>query len=90
MKNETELQGRLLAELKQWFVKQCRNPFGDYYLYYLAATAEHAGGIIICADTPANPKYQLALGEKIRKECTVEQNFNWIRRGILRTLPVLR
>jgi hypothetical protein len=89
MKNIADLETRLLDELNQWFPKQCRDQFADFYLYYLPTTTEHDGGILIASDDPANPEYQLAMNEKIHKGNTVEQNFNWIRSGILRRLPVL-
>jgi len=89
MKTETDLQNRLLAELKQWFTRQCADQHRDFYLWYLPTTAEHDGGIIICSDKPVNPEYQLAMPERIRKGDTVEQNFIRIRSGVLRSLPVL-
>jgi hypothetical protein len=89
MKDIMELETRLRAELDQWHVKQCRNNFDDYYLYYLETTAEHDGGIIICKEAPANQSYRLAMPQRIDKGATVNQNFNRIRNGILRSLPVL-
>lgn len=89
MKTRADLETHLRAELNQWFVKQCQDGFTDYYLWFLESTAEHDGGILIAAKPPANTGYRLALPEKIRKGCTVEQNFNWLRLGICRTLPVL-
>lgn len=89
MKNIADLETRLLNELEQWFVRQCKDPFADFYLYYLPTTAEHDGGILICAEAPANPEYKLAMSERIYKGDSVGQNFNRIRRDVLRTLPVL-
>lgn len=89
MKTEADLRARLKAELSNWFQRQCQNPYDDFHLYYLPTTPEHDGGILICSETPANPEYQLAIPEAIRKGCTVEQNFNWITQEILRRLPVL-
>jgi len=89
MKTEADLQDRLKAGLKQWQVKQGQNPYDDYYLYYLETTPEHDGGIIICKEAPVNTDYKLAMAERINKGATVDQNFNRIRSGVLRTLPVL-
>jgi len=89
MKNTADLEIRLLNELKQWFARQCQDNYADFYLYYLPTTAEHDGGILICKEDPPNDEYQLAWPEKIRKGCTIEQNFNWLRNAILYRLPVL-
>jgi hypothetical protein len=89
MKNIADLESRLRLELTEWFTKQCRNPFEDYYLYYQETTAEHNGGILICKEAPANLDYRLTMPERIRKGDTIDQNFNRIRLGVLRTLPVL-
>lgn len=89
MKNLADLENVLRVELNQWFVRQCRDEYGDFYLYYLPTTAEHDGGISICKDKPANPECVLAMPERIDKGATVEQNFNRIRRGVLKSLPVL-
>jgi len=88
MKNLADIQARLKIELDQWFIKQCRNNFEDYYLYYLESKPEHEGGIIIAADPPANSEYQLAGGGPINKGATVEQNFNALQ-PIINRLPIL-
>lgn len=88
MKTESDLQTRLLLELKHWFVRQCRNPEKDFYLYYTQTTAEHDGGIAIYENAPANTDCRLAWNERINKGSTIEQNFNKLRQ-ICRTLPVL-
>ena len=88
MKDFHEIQKRLKAELDQWFIRQCRNVYDDYYLYYLATTAEHNGGIIICKEPPANNDYKLADNQRINKGQTVEANFCWLS-DICRKLPIL-
>jgi len=89
MKTLAELEHTLRAELTAWNQRQIRNPHEDHYLYYLATTPEHDGGILICAEQPTHPDYRLALAERINKGATIEQNFHAIRLGVLRTLPVL-
>ena len=90
MKTWNDLANQFKMELDQWFIKQCRNNFESYFLYYLESTPEHDGGLIICADSrpPANKEYKLACPENIRRDMTKEQNFNHFT-GILRRLPVL-
>ena len=88
MRNLAELQTALLNELKHWFKKQCENIHADFYLYYLPATAEHNGGLLICQNEPPNKEYKLVTDNKINKAATVEQNFNHFRR-FLGDLPVL-
>lgn len=88
MKTEADLQTALRNELEQWFVKQCKNNYADFYLYFTPTTNEHNGKIMICEDKPS-PEYSLAMPEKIKKGCTIDQNFNWISHGILTKLPVL-
>ncbi len=89
MKNLQDLENTLKAELDQWFIRQCRDEYADFYLYYLPATAEHDGGLSICKDRPANPELRLAMAERINKGATIDQNFNRIRNSVLRSLPVL-
>jgi hypothetical protein len=86
MKNMNDVHNRIKAELDQWFPRQCRNDFEDYYLYYLPTTPEHDGGISICKDKPANP--DLILSERIRKDLTIEQNHNRLAE-VCRKLPIL-
>jgi len=88
MKNLRDIKDRFHTELKQWFKKQTENIYENYYLYYLPATSQHDGGIIIAKDKPANPEYQLATGQSIRKDCTIEQNMI-VFSDILNRLPVL-
>ena len=89
MKDYQELLASLRIELEQWFIKQCRNNFEDYYLYYIETTPEHDGGIIICAEQPANKEYKLAWNQTINKGATVEQNFNNLVNNVMERLPVL-
>jgi len=89
MHNMRDIKDRLQAELEQWFLKQCKNNYADFYLYYLPAAPEHDGGLLI-AENIKNPEYLLAMPEKINKSITVEQNFNRIMvYGVLNKLPIL-
>jgi len=89
MKNQADIETRLKAELQVWSKRQSKNIFADFYLYYMESTPEHDGGFIICEVAPPNKEYQLAMGERINKGATIEQNFNWLRSGIMRRLPIL-
>jgi len=86
MKTLQDIQTKLKAELKQWFVKQVHNPFGDYHLYYLPSTSEHDGGLLICEEAPPNSGYKLAAS--IRKEYTIDGNFGLLQ-STIRRLPIL-
>lgn len=86
MKDMNDIHAVIKAELGQWFTRQCRDPYSDFYLYYLPTTAEHNGGLLICKDKPANPDY--ILSERIRKDLTVEQNHRHLAE-ICRRLPIL-
>ena len=88
MKNLADIQTRLKNELDQWFIKQCRNVYEDYYLYYLESSPEHDGGLLIAANKPANSEYKMAGGGRINKGATIQQNFNTLR-PILNRLPIL-
>ena len=91
MKTKQDTETMLMAELKQWAIKQAKNIYADFYLYYLASTPEHDGGLLICrSDTPpSNPDFQLAMATRISKAGSIEQNFNYIRLNILGSLPIL-
>jgi hypothetical protein len=88
MKTWNDLTVTLKSELDQWFVRQCRNIHGDYYLYFIETTPAHDGGIIICDERPANPEYRLAWPQRINKGATVEQNYRCLLE-VCRRLPVL-
>lgn len=88
MKTWAEIMNRLDGELQQWFVSQCRNPFEDYYLYYLQSTAEHNGGFLIARKAPANSEYKLAVLERLAKGQTIQQNKRKLL-DVLRKLPIL-
>lgn len=60
------------AEIDQWFPRQCREPYTDFYWYYMETTPEHDGGFLISKDKPANPDYLIA--GKLAKHLTKEQN----------------
>lgn len=85
MKNLTDLQNRLRAEIEIWFPKQCADP-SQFYLYYVETTPEHDGGFGIYRDKPANPDCKVAA--KLEAGSTKDQNFNRLQ-AILRTLPIL-
>ena len=86
MKDMNDIHTVIDLELKQWFVKQCRDNYADYYLYYLPTTAEHNGGLLISENKPANTEYQLA--ERVRKDLTVDQN-RYRLTEVARRLPIL-
>lgn len=88
MKNKQEIDTQLKNELIHWYPKQCRNAFEDYFLYYMSSTTEHNSGLIIMKDRPPNKDIKLAHGQALRKDLTIEQNFNLFR-PILNRLPVL-
>jgi hypothetical protein len=89
MKTRADIETALKTELEHnWFPRQCRNPYADFYIYYLPTTPEHIGHISICAEVPSNHEMQLVTGEKINKMATIEQNFNHFR-NMLNHLPVL-
>jgi len=87
MKNMADIETRLRAELNQWFIKQIRNEYDDFYLYYLPTTAEHNGGFVITSEAPSNPEYQIIQG-RINKGATIDQNMNHFRE-IVKRLPIL-
>lgn len=86
MKNMADVENTLRHELNQWFSKQCRNEWFDYYLYYLPTTPEHNGGILIANEKPANPEYQIV--RSIQKHLTIDQNHR-ILSEVLRKYPIL-
>ena len=88
MYTKADAEAVLKNELKQWAIKQGRNVYGAYYLYYIEATAEHDGGLLI-AENVHNPEYKLASGQRIGPSGTVDQWFNEIRLNILGSLPIL-
>ena len=85
MKNELEIKERLMLELKHWFSQQAKNPYADFYLYYMPQTAEHDSGLLIAREAKT---HILVLSERIRKGDTIEQNFNRLY-PYLRKLPLL-
>ena len=91
METLADAETRLHNELKTWFVRQARDPLADYYLHYMAATAEHDGGLIICRSdlTPENPDYFPAMLSPISKASSIDENMDYLKRHILGTLPIL-
>lgn len=88
MKTAADVQNRLKSELDQWFIKQCRDPFTDYHLYYMKATPEHDGGISFCKEAPQNTDVRLGSKIPVCKGSTVQQNFNMFL-PIVNQLPIL-
>jgi len=88
MNNLQDIQNRFRQELEQWFPKQCRNVYMDFYLYYQESTPEHDGGLLICEESPANSSYKLANPCRLPKTMTIQQVLNAYE-PILRQLPVL-
>jgi hypothetical protein len=94
MKTIAEAEAALKLELWHWCNKQAQNLYTAYYLYFLPlyflpSAPEHDGGLIIAADKPANPEFELAWPQRIDPSATVEQNFNRLRLDCLRHLPIL-
>ncbi len=90
MKDMEEVKARLKVELLHWFPRQCENVNDDYYLYYLPSTENHNSGLIVWKGVPANGNYKLVIAQRIRKDQTVEQNFNRIiALEYLNRLPIL-
>lgn len=67
-----DVTNRARMEIEQWFPRQCREPFTDFYWFYMETTPEHDGGFIICKDAPANADYKIA--SKLGKHLTKDQN----------------
>ena len=88
MKNWNDCTRTLKMELDQWFIRQCQNTHQRYYLYYQEANAEHDGGFSFCSEDPPNKDYKLATTEHIRRDLTVEQNFNRLL-PVIAKLPIL-
>lgn len=88
MRNRSDIETALRNELNQWFPKQCKNIYNDYYLYYSETTKDKPGNLLINTELPSNNGYFLAVGEKINKGATIEDNFNHLRRFI-GILPIL-
>ena len=84
----SDINKTLKLELDQWYLKQVRKPYTDYYLYFIETTKKHDGGFLILEEAPTNPEYQLAGGGRINKVATVEQNYNYFR-PIINSLPVI-
>ena len=89
MNNQADSESVLLAELRQWAIRQGRNPYDNYYLYHMPTTYEHDGGIIIAKEAPPNTDYVLSDPIRINKTYSINQNFNRIRLQVLPYLPIL-
>ena len=83
-----DINGALKIEVKHWFNAQVRNPYSDYYLYYIESNKMHNGGFVIMSDVPANSEYKRAENAKLRKDSTIEQNYNMLR-DVVNRLPIL-
>jgi hypothetical protein len=88
MKNMADVATQVNLELIHYRQQQAKNIYDDYYLYYMEATPEHDGGLIICKNQPPNPDYKLAMPERIGKHLSSEQQRIKII-NICRTLPIL-
>ncbi len=88
MKNMKDINCRFKAELDQWYIKQTKNIYDRYYLWYLPSNFGHDGGLFISREHPANSEYKLATSEAIRGDLTIEQNMNHFNK-ILQRLPIL-
>jgi hypothetical protein len=87
MNTWADVQSRLKAELEQWFIKQCRNNFKEYYLYYHPTTPKRDGGFMFAEDKPGE-NYLLGWNTPANKGATVDQNFNMFT-DVLRRLPIM-
>lgn len=88
MKTFEDVLDRLRSELNYWYTKQISDLYADFYLYYLPSAPEHDSGLIICQDKPVNPDYELVCAEKIKKDLTVSQNFEYFQK-FLTNIPLL-
>ena len=86
MKDWNEIVNRAQMEVEQWFVKQCRNNYINYYWYYIGTTPEHDGGFLIAEDKPVNSDY--AIAARLEGYLTKDQNlYRFLE--IARRLPIL-
>jgi hypothetical protein len=88
MKTISDVRTRLRYEIVHWSNIQRRNTYAHYYLYYMPNSPEHDGGLGIFANQPPNPNYQLACPEALRRDMTIDQNFQRLFPLVLR-LPIL-
>jgi len=88
MKTINDVRKRLRLELKTWAKRQSQNTFERFYLYYLPTKAEHDGGLLICNNNPKNSEYKLAKAEHVRRDLTIDQNFN-ILMNTVKHLPIM-
>jgi hypothetical protein len=88
MKDFNEMKERLKSELEQWYIKQCRDPYADFYLYHVPSSPERNGGFLICKENPPNRDYVLSSPQRIDKSLTPAQNYSKFY-DVLRQLPVL-
>lgn len=86
MKNLNDIIARAKLEIEAWFARQSREPFTDFYWWYVPSTPERDGGFLIAADRPANGDYAIAgsLGKHLTKEQNLQRFLETARR-----LPIL-
>ena len=72
---------------KDWFKRQCHNPYLAFYFYFKPTTESEDGALAISTE-PFNDSWQLASPERISTAWTIDQVFNHCA-GIARTLPFL-
>lgn len=86
MKDINDVIARAKLEIEAWFARQCREPFTDFYWWYVASAPERDGGFLIAADRPANGDYAIAgsLGKNLTKDQNLQRFLDTARR-----LPIL-
>ena len=88
MKNMADVEKVLREELNKWFVRQVRNEFEDFYLYYAPTSHGQPGEIRIESNMPLDSGFNLVVG-RINKGATIDQNFKYLQE-ICRSLPILQ
>ena len=84
----SEYKSNLDTICKEWSVKQLKNKYSDYHLYYIESKPEHDGGLLIAATKPANNNYKVALNNRINKSYTAERLYNSLL-PIVSRLPII-
>ena len=87
MTNLHDISVRAMAEIEQWFPRQCELPSIDFYFWYLPATPEHDGGLLIARERPANLDYRRSM--RLRRDMTIAQNHCQFMQHYAPQLPVL-
>ena len=82
-----DLHNNIKRIVKDYFNKQLKDPFGDYYLYYYDSTHNGKGYITIDKNIPGKD-WQLAWNERLSKNKTFDQLFSLVL-DICKKLPIL-